>query len=334
MKSAATVGNNRYSRVQGNAAIGSTSDNAGWSNRRGSLGARSNDDDDGSGMAWVKRRREQREREKQERLEKGPADVLVEEDGAEQQGEADAADEADVDTPRAIPTSEEAEQEAKPVLVTTVEEPEHVTQAVKLPAASHSHSLPHSHSHHGRPSMDRVPSYALKHSMERKSSADTARQEHYTSAAIDVVPPSPEVEAVGDMDILVEQDVDDDNVIIAPADVVPRERRESESSANSDSTDEDEDADVEDSMRSEDDDEDTEEEVSSRFYLVGVCMRFYLRTCVLSGAHQANSCRCGRREDQQAQVRLQRYSRYPRCTTWDSTQGQTNLQKFELVYRF
>lgn len=215
----ASVGDNRYSRVQGStAALGSASDNASWGNRRGSTSARatSNDDDDGSGMSWVKRRKEQREKEKKER------------------------DENKQSAPEA------AQEEQEPVVVAEEETAEHVTQAVTVPA-HHAHA-------HVRPPVERVPSFALRHSMERKGSADTARQEHFTGGAAKDV----EIEAVGDMEFSGERDV----VVPSPAEVTPRERRESESSANSDSNSSDEDADAEDSVRSEDDDEDAEEEVS------------------------------------------------------------------------
>lgn len=228
VKSAASVGNNIYSRVQGNAAIGSASDtDAGWSSRtrRGSTGAgapsnnNNNDDDDGSGMAWLKKRREQREREKKEREEK-EAQEAGGEQGA-QEVEVEVEVEADGKTPLATPAPRETAEQ------------EHITQAVTLPAHPHPHiTLTHPH---GRPSVERAPSssFTLRHSVDAQAEVEA------------------EVEAVGEMD----------------GAEAPRERRESESSANSSSTeteDEDLDADAEDnSVRSEDDEEDVaaEEEV-------------------------------------------------------------------------
>ena len=67
VKSVASSGvDNKWSRVAGNSAFGSApgaNGEKGWGNR-GRAGRPADDDDDGSGMAWVKRRREQREKEK------------------------------------------------------------------------------------------------------------------------------------------------------------------------------------------------------------------------------------------------------------------------------
>jgi hypothetical protein len=73
VKTAASVGNTKYSRVQGSAALGSSED-AGWSKGRSQPSA---DDDDGSGMAWVKRRREERERLKREAAEKAATEAVA-----------------------------------------------------------------------------------------------------------------------------------------------------------------------------------------------------------------------------------------------------------------
>ncbi|EMD34399.1 hypothetical protein CERSUDRAFT_86521 [Gelatoporia subvermispora B] len=86
-------------------------------------------EDDGGGMAWVKKRREQREREKKEQAEKERKER--EEGGAEEKadgGEAAAGDGA----PAGRPSLEAGHSQ------------EHVTTAVTLPAPQHRHA----HHHH------------------------------------------------------------------------------------------------------------------------------------------------------------------------------------------
>ncbi|KAI0684146.1 hypothetical protein BC835DRAFT_660117 [Cytidiella melzeri] len=145
VKSAASVGNTKYSRVQGSAALGS-SDEAGWS--KGSRGRQpSNEDDDGSGLAWARRRKEERERAKKDAAEK----VAVKSTSGEQVADKDVVmeehlqeephtDMADPDPPTALdvkesPTTkaqeaEEMEETSSPIAISEVSA-DHVTTAVK-----------------------------------------------------------------------------------------------------------------------------------------------------------------------------------------------------------
>ncbi len=269
MKTAASVGNTKYSRVQGSAAIGSAEENGWGSAQRGRQPA--DDDDDGSGMAWLKRRREERERAKAEAAEKAAAEAAVQDavemqedvkdDHAEEKHDAEVADpdppapvtqekqveEAAID---AVESKTESEEQPTPIAVS--EDAEHVTTAVKIPAHTPSprhHSLNLGHHPHGHPmrlSAERTPSFASRHSIprtpERRGSADTAR-------AGSPIPQSIITDAqvvVGELEGLEEQKEEEAETI--------RERRESQSSTSTGS--EDEDADAEYSPKSEDEDDD------------------------------------------------------------------------------
>ncbi|KAI0818490.1 hypothetical protein BC629DRAFT_656533 [Irpex lacteus] len=180
VKTAASVGNTKYSRVQGSAAIGSAEENGWGSAQRGRQPA--DDDDDGSGMAWLKRRREERERAKAEAAEKAAAEAAVQDavemqedvkdDHAEEKHDAEVADpdppapvtqekqveEAVID---AVESKTESEEQPTPIAVS--EDAEHVTTAVKIPAHTPSprhHSLNLGHHPHGHPmrlSAERTP---------------------------------------------------------------------------------------------------------------------------------------------------------------------------------
>ncbi|KAI0345082.1 hypothetical protein BDW22DRAFT_1426782 [Trametopsis cervina] len=242
VKSAASVGNNKYSRVQGSAALGS-----------------SNDDDDGGGMSWVKKRKEERERAKLEAAEKAALEAAAAGANAETQEDAGDASEADK-TPNEVAdthpatiievVAEETEGEEKSGVtpLATAESAEHVTTAVTVPAPSprhHSIGLGHHpHGHAGRLSIERAPSYASRHSLprtpERRGSADTAR-------AVSPTPQSALLEAqmVGEMDDVREEEEGKEHA---------RERRESQSSAGTASED-DEDADNEESPKEDEEDD-------------------------------------------------------------------------------
>ena len=268
MKSADSVGNNKYSRVQGSAALGSA-EGAGWGHR-GRTSA--NDDDDGGGMAWVKRRKEARERAQKEAAEKAAAEAAAQETKVEVEEKAE--DKLEEEKPSAVieaanpdqPVSTTVEQveearvepvetEERSTPIAVSENADHVTTAVKVPIHSASprhHSINLGHHPHGHPmrmSAERTPSFASRHSIprtpERRSSADTATR---------VTSPVPQnvitdaQEIVGELEGLEEQREEEVEA--------PRERRESQSSTSSAS--EDEDADAEYSPKEEDDSDDEE----------------------------------------------------------------------------
>ncbi|RPD59227.1 hypothetical protein L226DRAFT_546485 [Lentinus tigrinus ALCF2SS1-7] len=170
------------------------------------LARKSTDEDDGSGLSWVKRRREQREREKKEQAEreKAEAEAKAKEEGAtetapEGEGEAEAKvaaeeQEQEEDGERTIQEKEHApvvDPSAVPLppsapsspLVPDATKPEHITQAVTIPAPhshshshshhrhhhSHSHSHSHPHNHHGHHHTLSVPF------VERRESSESAR---------------------------------------------------------------------------------------------------------------------------------------------------------------
>ncbi|KAI0329897.1 hypothetical protein GY45DRAFT_1209880, partial [Cubamyces sp. BRFM 1775] len=184
-----------WSRVQkGNVAIGGNEQPA-WGSRSSAA-----EEDDGSGMAWLKRRREQREREKREREERGKAEA--EKAAAEGELTAEKVEEsAEVETstptkadvketesaPTAPPTGANTTVTPTPVSSTplppeTHQSPsreEHITQTVSIPAPAHhhrhhSHSHSHSHGHHHAHGHGHSLSLSLPHP-ERRESADTAR---------------------------------------------------------------------------------------------------------------------------------------------------------------
>lgn len=190
-----------WSRVQaGDAAAG--------------LARQNNDEDDGSGMAWIKRRKEQREREARERAEreKEEAEAKVKEgaevegEGAaetkssegekageeaaetptEEQKESEPAQEAEqqVEQVTSVPTSAQLTEPSTPTPAHAFESKAtqlaHITTAVTIPARSphhrHHHSLSHSNSIHGHHT----------HSIngaEGRGSGDTARP-HVTTPRI------------------------------------------------------------------------------------------------------------------------------------------------------
>ncbi|KAH9890595.1 hypothetical protein C8Q73DRAFT_793037 [Cubamyces lactineus] len=182
-----------WSRVQkGNVAIGGNEQPA-WGSRSSAP-----EEDDGSGMAWLKRRREQREREKREREEREKAEA--EKTVAEGEQVAEKAEEsapvetspttADVketeDAPTAPPTSANTTVTPTPASSTPLppethhspSREEHITQTVSIPAPAHhrhhSHSHSHSHGHHHAHGHGHSLSLSLPHP-ERRESADTAR---------------------------------------------------------------------------------------------------------------------------------------------------------------
>ncbi|KAI0093742.1 hypothetical protein BDY19DRAFT_271775 [Irpex rosettiformis] len=278
VKTAASVGNNKYSRVQGSAALGST-EGAGWD--KGSRGRPpTNDDDDGGGMAWVRRRKEERERAKREAAEKAAAEVAAHESQAEvteapkdeHAEEKPHAEVADPDPPVTTTVEQveetqiktvEPEERSTPIAVT--ENAEHVTTAVKIPAHTPSprhHSISLGHHPNGHPmrlSTERTPSFASRHSIprppERRSSADTARA--VSPVSQDVLTDAQEI--VGELEGLEEQREEEVETV--------RERRQSGSSTGTAS--EDEDADAEYSPKEEDEEEDEEELTSKTAHALG-----------------------------------------------------------------
>ncbi|KAI0781412.1 hypothetical protein BD413DRAFT_608560 [Trametes elegans] len=193
-----------WSRVQkGTVAIGGD-DSSSWGTPKTSM-----DEDDGSGMTWLKKRREQREREKKEREEREKAEAAAKEseEPAEAQGEVQSKPEAETASPapEAAPATanENASVTPTPAAPTPMltEEPkelkaqpsqthdEHITQTVNIPAPaphlrhhhSHSHSHAPSHSHHHTHGHGHSLSLSLPHP-ERRESADTARGIPYAAA--------------------------------------------------------------------------------------------------------------------------------------------------------
>ena len=245
VKTAAAVGaDNKWSRVSGSSAAFGEGE-AGWG--KGDRGRRpADDEDDGSGMAWLKRRREQRERERKEAEERAAKETAEKEKQEQPLAEIADANPPAEDTVKPADEAKEQPQEEN----TSVKEPEHITTAVAVPAY-HRPSL-HAHSR----SMERVPSAASYHvfrTPERRDSEDTARAISPSSPPMSghVIEPG----VVGEMD-------DVERISTA------RVRRESESSMTS--TDsfstEDDDADVEDSPKSsggEDDEEESDDDVST-----------------------------------------------------------------------
>lgn len=107
------------------------------------------DDDDGSGMGWVRKRREAREREKREREER----EAKEREAAGSPAEPAAAETANTaaagDAQSANPTQDDSSTTAQsdPVSPPT-DAPQHITQAVHIPFGHHHH-------HHAKPSPSR-----------------------------------------------------------------------------------------------------------------------------------------------------------------------------------
>ena len=173
------------------------------------LARRTTDEDDGSGMAWLKRRREQREREKKEAEERAQAEAETEaqekaETNAEEGGAGEVAQEGEAGVKAAAAAEEQTEaagaepeaetntedKEDAPVDASTVPlpvsvpstplvpdtpKPEHITQAINVPAPHahhrhhHSHSHSHTYSHHGHHHTLSMPF------VERRESAESAR---------------------------------------------------------------------------------------------------------------------------------------------------------------
>ncbi|KAI8999070.1 hypothetical protein BD414DRAFT_505647 [Trametes punicea] len=177
-----------WSRVQkGNVAIGG-GDQSAWGARSAAA-----EEDDGSGMAWVKRRRQQREREQREREEREKAEaearkskvaseIAEQKDADEAKADAMESPEAESEGVSTAPTSATATVTASPISSTPLplETPqtaapyeEHITQTVSIPAPTphhrHHHSHSHPHHHHGLPLSLILPN------VERRESADTAR---------------------------------------------------------------------------------------------------------------------------------------------------------------
>ncbi|THG99601.1 hypothetical protein EW026_g2771 [Hermanssonia centrifuga] len=249
VKSAASVGaDSKYSRLQGSSALGVAS----GERSRGRAGA--DEEDDGSGMAWLKKRKEQREREKREKEEQAAKE--------HSQVEKEQMNGADTDPPMVEEQQTEATaepvQENEELKSLTVEVgSDHVTTAVQVPM--HLRSL---QSHHRAQGIDRAPSSAstaTRKTLERKGSADTAR------AVSPYAPIDSEVETIDQMDV---EPLEND-----PMDG-PRERRASASSGTSTSTEDDEDgdADVEDSPKGtygDDEEEEDEDEKRTRITALG-----------------------------------------------------------------
>ncbi|KAI0948704.1 hypothetical protein AcV7_009374 [Taiwanofungus camphoratus] len=137
---------------------------------RGSVGRAGDEEDDGSGMAWVrKRRREKREREEQEKAARGGSPA------PDAHPAADANSAVFDSNPLQEPLSESPKALAVPLPedVPSTPQQEHVLTAVTLPPALRHHHHGHHHSH-SKTSMERAPS-ALMAAAERRDSADTAR---------------------------------------------------------------------------------------------------------------------------------------------------------------
>lgn len=179
-----------WQKVQkGKVAIGGD-ENASWGARTSA-----DEEDDGSGMTWLKKRREQREREKKELEEKQKAEAEAANDVVEsaEESAADASEakpavevsaDAEAEQGVAAPTSEAATITSTPASATplasetlhTPSHEEHITQTVNMPPLHkrhhHSHSYSHSHGHHH--GHGHSLSLSLPHP-ERRESADTAR---------------------------------------------------------------------------------------------------------------------------------------------------------------
>lgn len=260
VKTAAAAGaDKKWARVQGSSALGVGAPETGWGKtRRPTV----DEDDDGGGMAWLKKRREQRERDRKEAEAKAAQEASEKENHAVQTPHAEVAD---PDPPKTQEGQEDKAEE--PEVVAVKEEPEHIMTAVALPA----HHRP---MHHHSRSMERVPSgssHVLKATPERRDSEDTARA---------VSPPVPAAVPVDAQEMVGEMEVDADAERVGSA----RSRRESESSTSgtsSFSSEEDEDADVEDSPKDsygEDDDEESDDDVSGCEYALS---RVSLTLCTL-----------------------------------------------------
>ncbi|KAG8965305.1 hypothetical protein FRC00_006128 [Tulasnella sp. 408] len=98
------------------------------------------DEDDGSGMGWVRKRREAREREKREREEREAKEreAAPAAPATEPTPTAAAADAQD-----ATPTHDDSSAAAHPDSVSPPPDaPEHITQAVRIPSGHHHHFKP------------------------------------------------------------------------------------------------------------------------------------------------------------------------------------------------
>lgn len=173
---------NIWAKVQSSSgmAIGALQSES-WGSRSGSVtgsgeserstrGRVVEDDDDGSGMAWVKRRREMKEKEKLQ----SPALVSASQEVCEEKEEKEGA---------TTPTSStfDAASHAQPLVAS---ETEHVTTAVTLPP-TRSHSVHHHHRNLSTGTIQPQPLASPESGAatprvgvpvpERRSSADTAR---------------------------------------------------------------------------------------------------------------------------------------------------------------
>lgn len=165
MGSVSNGGGSVWSKLQSNAGVSvGACDEPSWGGSTGSgtssggSGRGADDFDDGSGMAWVRRRKEKREQERKEREEQ------------ERKEREAAAEKENVDVEQSA--DEEASKVGDVADVKDVKErEEHITQAVTVPAPSHHHI--HHHTHRPTNSFDRAST--IRAASERRTSVDTAR---------------------------------------------------------------------------------------------------------------------------------------------------------------
>ena len=185
-----------WAKVQSNAGVsigasaeGSWGGSTGSGTSSGGSGRGADDYDDGSGMAWVRRRREKKERERLETEEQEKKEAEERERLEREKAEKEKTDEGDVEESNTegaehisssvveLVVAGGAKQAQDDVEVKDVkEEEEHVTTAVTVPAPSHRHSHHHSiSSSHHRPSSSIDRASTIRNAPERRGSADTAR---------------------------------------------------------------------------------------------------------------------------------------------------------------
>ncbi len=186
MGSVSSGGSSMCSKVQSGAGVSVGACDEKWGGSTGSgtssggSGQGTDDLDDGSGMAWVRRRREKREQERREReemerlkREKGLTEMEITERGDVEEITAEDAGETMSPVVVTSPVDLDADGLAK-VVKDVKEGEEHITEAVTVPAPSHRHPH-HSHSSYHRPSNSLDRSSTIRKAPERRESTDTAR---------------------------------------------------------------------------------------------------------------------------------------------------------------
>ncbi|CCM05795.1 uncharacterized protein FIBRA_08028 [Fibroporia radiculosa] len=268
---AANVGSGIWSKLQAGQGVSIGAHDAESSFGRRSV-APSRDDDDGSGMAWVKRRREQRERAQKEKestqavnegteslpkvLAKAETPLEVDPDSSVCDPDPPCTDKTDGASGRVVSPSPISPPISLPTsAATTPGSEDHVLMAAYIPPrAHHHHSGSHGHALLHTPGvMERVPS-GLRGREVRQNSADTMQV------------------APGALEILQTEDVIDTSKddALRKADSLASALSDASSSTLSEDSDEEADADEDEPYSSQDnDDVDEDEQECKRITAMG-----------------------------------------------------------------